>query len=324
MRPKQDRIRRIKPHHAGCPACQAENGRDTKFAGRMMKRVAALMILFLAAGNEAQAYLRAGPEIASVAIDAENPDVIRLGLSGLPCEAAVSADGGLTFTAASEADVARHHWVSSLSAGSRRYVLADSIHLLRSDDAGITWTSTSATSFLREQSQAEVEKEKEWFRNEYGARLPQRSALWHPVFAAYACGYFLLALFLLRSQGAVRALLTGLLGLVVLFILWSFICGIHAAVMDWTGSQYPMAYWNTSSQSCPSWKLGLAMTIASSPWPLVVYLLFLWPVLPGSFDILNRTPAGARRRAALALAVAAGTAFVAFHLGMVFIGYFWE
>jgi hypothetical protein len=74
----------------------------------------------------------------------------------------------------------------------------------------------------------------------------------------------------------------------------------------------------------PSPKLGIAMGIAALPLPLLTYLLMLWPILPGSKDVLTRAFAPKRQWVALVGCVVVGTAVVVFHLSMMFIGYFWE
>jgi len=118
--------------------------------------------------------------------------------------------------------------------------------------------------------------------------------------------------------------LIGLRGLVVLSLVWALLWGFHAVVRNWTDTQYPMAYWNTSARMHPSPKLGLVMAITALPLPLLAYLVFLWPILPGSAELLTRLFADGRRRIALAISVVAGTAVAVFHLCMMFIGYFWE
>ena len=61
--------------------------------------------------------------------------------------------------------------------------------------------------------------------------------------------------------------------------------------------------------------------------PIFIYLLILWPLLPGSMRILagvDPSAASTRRRRAYGLAVAAGAIFMVFHLYMVFVGYFFD
>jgi len=69
------------------------------------------------------------------------------------------------------------------------------------------------------------------------------------------------------------------------------------------------------------------MAIAARPLPLLVYLLGLWPLLPGSMAVITacaspQTPL--RRRMCVAFAVAVGCVFVVFHVGMIAVGNFWE
>lgn len=173
----------------------------------------------------------------------------------------------------------------------------------------------------------EVEKAKKQFHEKYGARLPDRSVLWNPLFGLYAGAYFLVVLLSLRGQGWFRAMATGLRGVLIILLLWGFILGFHAINCYWADSQYPMAYWNTSARFHPNPQLGLAMSIASRPLPLLAYLFMLWPILPGSLDVLmalGRNRSDARRRVYLAMAVAMGAIFVAFHLWMMFAGSFSE
>jgi hypothetical protein len=69
------------------------------------------------------------------------------------------------------------------------------------------------------------------------------------------------------------------------------------------------------------------MKIAARPLPLFMYLLALWPFLPGSLNILaGCSPSVAQKhsRMALGLGVAVASVFITFHLGMLFIGDFWE
>jgi len=58
-----------------------------------------------------------------------------------------------------------------------------------------------------------------------------------------------------------------------------------------------------------------------------VYLLILWPLLPGSLEVMSgcdNSPKHKRSRIALGIAVAAAVVIVAFHLTMLLVGYFWE
>ncbi len=109
--------------------------------------------------------------------------------------------------------------------------------------------------------------------------------------------------------------------------MWCFMTGFHAAIMKLTESQYPLAYWISTAYQCPSPKLGLAMAIAARPLPLLAYLVTLWPLLPGSLNVVDvwmRSQSPLRQRLARALAIAAGCLFVVGHGCLLSIGYFWE
>ena len=289
----------------------------------MMKSAMTAAILFFAARTGAQAALMAYPEITSLAIDPENPDHIFLAIRGLGFPAAVSTDGGASFADDDEED-APPGWSTNLAVGTRRYVVVDALWLLRSDDSGATWTNTEAASFVRDQCELAIQKDELQYREEYGSRLPPRSALWHPLFGLYACAYVLLTFLALRQNGSLVAMLTVLRGLTILLLVWSLLSGLHNVVTLATSSQYPLAYWNTSTRMNPRPKLGVAMAIAGLPLPLLTYLAVLWPILPGSKEVLARVFPIPRRQAALAVCAVAGTAFVAFHLVMMFYGCFWE
>ena len=288
-----------------------------------MIRISIAITLVMLTVSGVHAKLRDDPAITSVALDPTDSDKIAIRISGLPCEAAVSTNAGQSFVAVGEQDV-QSDWSPVLAAGSRRYVLADAFHVLRSDDAGATWTNTAATSFLRARSEAAVEEEATWFREDYGSRLPPRSPLWHPLFAAFALGHLLVTFLALRHDGSLRAILIGLRGLVVLSLVWILLWGFHAVVTNWIDAQFPRAYWSTWAQRHPSPKLGLAMTITALPLPLLAYLAFLWPILPGSSEVLSQLFPENRRRLSLAICVVAGSAFALFHLCMMFIGCFLE
>lgn len=289
----------------------------------MMKRLAlTAMMLVTFTGNGAQAGLRAGPEITSVLLDPTDPDKIAIRLSGLDCETAISTDAGQNFRVVAKQDFPSS-WSSNLIAGTRRYVLADSIDLLRSDDSGLTWTKTGALDFLREQCKLAEEEEQKWFREEYGPRLPLRSSLWHILFAVFAATHLLLCFSFLRRDGSLRAILIGLRALVVLSLVWALLGGLHAIVRHNTDTQYPEAFWNSSMRACPSPKLGIVMAIAALPLPLMAYLAILWPILPGSVEILTRL-FPKHRRLPLVISVIAGITIVMFHACLMLIGCFWE
>jgi hypothetical protein len=289
-------------------------------------RFATIVALTIAMTNGAEALLFRGPGITSVAIDERDPNAIYLRIECSPCKAAFSTDGGATFHALDDRMIPKG-LTTNLSSGTRRYVLCDKMRLLRSDDDGAKWTNTAAFAFLRDQSNLDIEREKKWFNEEYGARLPERSAIWHSLFGLFGGSYFVLTVIVLKKRGWLHAIWTGLRGVAILLLVWCLLGGLHAVVREWTDAQYPLAYWNTSSTKYPSPKLGVAMQIAALPLPLLMYLLTLWPILPGSLNIMagcGPSVAQKRSRVALGLAIAAASVFIAFHLGMLFIGHFWE
>jgi hypothetical protein len=271
----------------------------------------------------AQAKLRAGSEVTAVTLDPTNSDKVAIRISGLSCKAAISTNAGRNFLAVAGRDISAA-WSSNLTAGARRYVLVDSFCLFRSDDAGVTWTNTGASAFLREQSKTDMNEEEKWFREEYASRLPLRSSLWLPLFALFAGCHFFFTFRSLRQDGSFRAVLVGLRALFVLSLVWALLSASHAVVLHWTANQFPTAYWNTSAQMHPSPQLGLIMAIAAQPLPLWGYLLVLWPLLPGSAEMVIKRFHERRRRLALAICIAAGTVSVLFHLFFIFSGYFWE
>jgi len=289
-------------------------------------RFATIVALTMVMTHVAQAMLFRGPGITSVAIDENDPNAIYLHIECSPCKAALSTDGGVTFQALDGRMIPKG-LTTNLSSGTRRYVLCDRIRLLRSDDGGTIWTNTAASAFLRDQSGLDIEREKRRFREEYGARMPDRSAIWQPLFGLFGGSYFLLTVLALKKRGWLDAIWTGLRGIVILLLVWCLLGGLHAVVREWTDEQYPLAYWNTSSTKCPSLKLGLAMKIAALPLPLLMYLVALWPLLPGSLNILTGgSPSVAQKhsRIALGFSVAVAVVFITFHLAMLFIGRFWE
>ena len=282
-------------------------------------RFAGIVIVCLVMVESAQAMLRAGPDISYVGIDKRDPNNIYIRIEYSTCKAAYSSNGGMTFRPLDEQTIPVD-LLTNLSLGLRRYVLSDN-RLLRSDDGGVTWTNTAARSFLWNQAKAELKQEEKHFWDKYGARLPDRSDLWHPIFGLFAVCYFLLSIRALRAQGWLSAIWTGLRGVFIILLVWCLLVGFHAyfrRMIEWIAPS-PMVR--------PSPKLGWAMAIAARPLPLLVYLLVLWPLLPGSLNVMsgnNSSQKQSRRRMALSLSVVVGAVFIAFHLYIMFIGYFWE
>jgi len=139
------------------------------------------------------------------------------------------------------------------------------------------------------------------------------------LFGVYAAAYVLLSFRLLRSSGLPGAIVTILRGLVILILVWGLLAGFHPVAIAWTNP----AAWGGTYRLCPSAKLGLAMAVAAQPVPLLLYLLALWPILPGSKEVLIRAFSPGRRIADV-LAIVFGTVVVFFHLYMLFVGYLWE
>jgi hypothetical protein len=284
-------------------------------------KIAATAILCFLMITAAQAMLRSGPEIVSAAIDQKDSNIIYLHISSQSVKAALSTNGGMNFQGIKEKYIPEN-LTTNLTLGTRRYVLKDWT-LLRSDDGGLTWTNTGTASFLRKIANAEIEVERNHFWEEFGSRLPQQSVFWHVIFGVFAITYAVAAFCTLRSQGSFGAFLTVLRGLFMILLLWCFLWMVHSFFFHWAERQYPSAYWNTSAEFRPNAKTGLIMAIAARPLPLLVYLIALWPILPGSINVmLGPQPTTRRRNCASILAITIGTLFVLFNLCMTFVGYF--
>jgi hypothetical protein len=281
----------------------------------------------LAGGQIANAKLRATPEIRSVTMDPANPDMLYLQISFFEKTIGVSTNGGWTFQTISR-DAMPTNTTSKLHFQLRRYALIHSEELLRSDDGGLTWTNTAAAKFLRAQTKKLIEQEIKSFQEESATRLPDRSSLWNPVFAAFAIFYCLLAAYVMRKEEglwfAINAVTKGVL---ILFIFWCLLTGFHIWVRWQTNSQWPGRFWNTSSEFNPSFKTGVIMAIAAQPLPLMLYLIALWWVLPGSSSALaaiSGTCTAKRKQNYHLVSTIVGIAFLIFHLIMVFVGFFLE
>ena len=280
-------------------------------------RVFVIIILCLFVTNVAEAMLLALPEISSAAIDPHDPNVIYLRFKSTA--AAISTNGGQTFQAI-DAKKIPANLDPNLNVGPCRYVIAGRDHLFRSDDSGATWTDTAASSFMRDQSKAESDRWRIYYWDTYGSRLPSRSSMWYLLFGLFAGCYLLLIFFALRGQGWPSVTRTCLRGAVVLLFVCGFLWFFHGYIMNLV---YPDCY---GISACPNPKLGVAMAIASQPLPLLVYLLALWPLLPGSLSIMSgcgSSPMSTRRRVAFILSVVVGSLFIVFHVCMIAIGNFW-
>ncbi len=297
-----------------------------------MNRSTVATALFLAAVTVGHAALRADPQIMSVAISPEVPDCIFMQIAHAPCKAAISTNGGESFVVSTETNIPAG-WSTNLTAGTRRYSLTgyqvvpeeDYLwmnRLFRSDDSGATWVHTAATEFLMAQMKIEIDHDKVMYLQWYGSRLPARSVLWHPLFGVFSCAYFLIVYFRLRRTGRLSALLTGLRGLALLIGVWCFLSLFHAVMIAQLHYELRLFdYWHAWR---PSTKLGLAMSIAARPLPLLAYLLMLWSLLPGSREVLIRLLPPDRKKTASGICIAAGMVFVVFHLILMFVGSFQE
>jgi len=68
------------------------------------------------------------------------------------------------------------------------------------------------------------------------------------------------------------------------------------------------------------------MAIAALPLPLLAYLIALWPILPGSLEILTNK-LGAKSRAGLITCITTGVVFLVFNLWLILgplVGYGWN
>ncbi len=264
----------------------------------------------------ARAGIERPPAITSVAVDPANLDVVLIQMDCMTCAGALSTDAGRSFRVISESDIPVG-LSSNLTFGARQYVLGGTDCLLRTDNGGTTWISTKSQEFIRLQKQTERSEAEEQYRAEYGSMIPKRSPYWHLVFGLFAVGYLSSTLFAFRRMGWVRACYTVLQGFMVFIVIWV----IHSFFHEFFWTQAGRTFYP------PSVKLVIAMAVTARPLPLLVYLLFLWPLLPGSMQVLagvepSATPT--RRKRAYAWAVTSGILFAGFHLHMVFFGFFWD
>ena len=278
-------------------------------------------LLFVLVSTEAMAGLRSFPEITKIAVDPQNLNNVYLRIDDLPIKAAIGDDGGRSFSVAAKAEIPTG-WTTDINNGEQRYVLIDSSNLIRSEDAGISWKKTAALDFIRTQIDFEIEKEKENYQKKYEILIPKRSELWNPVFGMFAIVYFVIAIILLRTQNMRDALLASLRGVAIILIVWIFLSLFHCSVLQWFDSKYPMAYWNTNIYP-PHQSLGIAMSIAALPIPLLVYLLVLFPILPGIAESLTKSASIVRRRIGLFVVASTSIIYIVFHLYMISVGQSW-
>lgn len=272
----------------------------------------------------AHGMLAGGPSIDWAGANSTNRDILYLCLSGGYRPAGISTNAGVSFEPIDRALIPQLV-TTNLDFGLRRYVLVVSELLLRSDDGGTTWTNTGARSFLRKQANNEVAEARNSFWKEFTRRFPERSAVWHGLFAvfsfSYVCG---LAVVLRKEHGWLAVAETALRGLVVLGLLWCMLVGFHAWVNWQAAAQWLAAYWNTSLYFEPSGKTALVMWIAAKPWALFVYLCAMGFVLPGSprlFCAVCRSATPHRLQDCRFYSIVASTMVLLFHVKILFVGY---
>lgn len=67
------------------------------------------------------------------------------------------------------------------------------------------------------------------------------------------------------------------------------------------------------------------MGIAADRLPLLIYLLMLWPVLPGSMKVVVRfDPTLRKRKIGHVFTSIFAALILGFHIWLIFIGYFWD
>ena len=242
----------------------------------VVKIIVALVCLFTT--NICNAILLAGPQIVSMSIDRHNVDVIYLCLSGVSCKFVVSSDGGDSFKAIDIKELPTpENITSTLSTGSRRYVIANNTILLRSDDGGANWRNTAISSFIRTELRRDSMNEVALLAN----KLPVRSPCWHKVFIVLVLIYFFVTLFMMRHHGKVMAAWTSIRGVVGLFGVWLMLCGCYFFIPKLVYSSYK------DFSSVPNYKVYIVMNITTSPVFLIVYLLSLWAFMPGFYSIMR-------------------------------------
>ncbi|MGV3774392.1 MAG: hypothetical protein ACO1QB_15940 [Verrucomicrobiales bacterium] len=278
---------------------------------------AIVLLMFCAVKVEGMLYL--GPEIAEVKTDLANSNHIWLRFIGLELTNAISLDGGLTFQLEIN-EFPKGHWTTNLNHPPRHYVLVNEAHLFRSIDGGASWTNTSTGAFLRLQTNKEIERVQKVFEQEASDRLPQRSNLWHPLFATFATAYVLLLVYGFKSSSKLKLLTSALRGGSMFVLVWCSLVGFHAFVLWNARAQWPAAYWDTSRGFFPTAKTGLVMGIAANPIPLLIYLCCLWPLLPGASEVINKTMPSFIHRWPVVRCLFA-TLFLIFHLWIIFVGY---
>ena len=177
---------------------------------------------------------------------------------------------------------------------------------------------------MRTQARADADAEEKIFREEYADRLPDRSPIWHPVFGAFSIVYFTLTYLALRQGGSPRAIVTGFQGTLILGLVWMLLWLIHGQVMHWSHAQFPEAHWNSSTRGGPSAVLGFVMTIAAQPARLFGYLLFLWPILPGSREVIVRVLPAKQEVISWGVCFAAWVLVVGLHAWAICVGFHFE
>ena len=283
------------------------------------------VLILLFATTTAYAKLTPYPEITSVKMVLDNPDVLYIFVSGLEWKVAMSTNAGEEFKVIQESEVPAN-LTTDLKHENRQYVLTEAKdNLLRTDDNGNSWKETSASRFIRKQVNADIKDHKKWYDDRYGSRVPERSFLWNILFGVFLAINTVLLCLSLRDQGWLKVAVECLQACIILALVWLCLTMLHTFIRHLFITQWPSAYWNSTAGFNPSYKLGLLLNIAAKPIPLLVYLLALWPVLPASPDVLCRWfgKTSSKKHICSLCVIVCGIILISFHV-WIFIGPFRE
>jgi hypothetical protein len=280
--------------------------------------LATLFVLFVPGTVEGG--LRGAPSIISIQIDPDDVDSIYILTDGYYCcEAVVSHDGGETFSPIASDEIPEG-LSEDLHHGSRRYLRvphqesSDEYYwmLLRSDDDGITWTQTSFLAFIREEYNNATDQEIEEFAAHYEHFRPDRTWAWHIAFSIAAILHIFLIVYILHRRGWSEVATIAFRAAFMLLIVWAFVSLIGHEI---TKLYHEQLYDRLRQPWPPSEGLTPFAFIAAKPWALIPYLLFMWPILPGSSEILQQTAGDSikRQRRRHWFVLIAGVAFIAAH-----------